>query len=198
MLMKKLATAISLLFLGLLSASLLSAADNGWIKMFDGKTLDGWKANQNPESWTAKDGMIIGDGEKSHLFWMVRQCTNCEFKADVKISDGGNSGMYFRTAFGPGFPKGYEVQVNSTHKDPVRTGSLYNFVKIYKQLVPPDTWFNQLVIARGNHIIIEVNHKKVVDFVDKKNTYTSGYLALQQHNKGSVVMYKNLMMKPLP
>lgn len=198
MLMKKLATAISLLFLGLLSASLLSAADNGWIKMFDGKTLDGWKANQNPESWTAKDGMIIGDGEKSHLFWMVRQCTNCEFKADVKISDGGNSGMYFRTAFGPGFPKGYEVQVNSTHKDPVRTGSLYNFVKIYKQLVPPDTWFNQLVIARGNHIIIEVNHKKVVDFVDEKNTYTSGYLALQQHNKGSVVMYKNLMMKPLP
>jgi hypothetical protein len=196
--MKKLATAISLLFLGLLSASLLSAADNGWIKMFDGKTLDGWKANQNPESWTAKDGMIIGDGEKSHLFWMVRQCTNCEFKADVKISDGGNSGMYFRTAFGPGFPKGYEVQVNSTHKDPVRTGSLYNFVKIYKQLVPPDTWFNQLVIARGNHIIIEVNHKKVVDFVDEKNTYTSGYLALQQHNKGSVVMYKNLMMKPLP
>jgi hypothetical protein len=38
----------------------------------------------------------------------------------------------------------------------------------------------------------------VVDFVDEKNTYTSGYLALQQHNKGSVVMFKNLMMKPLP
>ena len=198
MLMKKLATGIALIFFGLLSASLLSAADNGWIKMFDGKTLNGWKANQNPESWTAKDGMIVGDGESSHLFWMVRQCTNCEFKADVKISDGGNSGMYFRTAFGPGFPHGYEVQVNSTHKDPVRTGSLYNFVKIYKQLVPPDTWFNQQVIARGNHIIIEVNHKKVVDFVDEKNTYTSGYLALQQHNKGSVVMFKNLMMKPLP
>jgi hypothetical protein len=71
-------------------------------------------------------------------------------------------------------------------------------VKIYKQLAPPDTWFNQLVIARGNHIIIEVNYKKVVDFVDEKNTYTSGYLALQQHNKGSVVMFKNLMMKPLP
>jgi len=196
-LMKKLATGISLILLSLASASLLSAEDNGWISMFDGKTLTGWKANQHPDSWTAKDGMIVGDGEASHLFWMARQCENCEFKADVKISDGGNSGMYFRTAFGPGFPHGYEVQVNSTHKDPVRTGSLYNFVKIYKQLVPPDTWFNQLVIARGNHIIIEVNHKKVVDFVDEKNTYTSGYLALQQHNKGSVVMYKNLMMKPL-
>lgn len=184
--------------LGLLSISVLSAQENGWIKMFDGKTLNGWKANENPESWNVKDGTIVGDGERSHLFWMDRECKNCEFKADVKISDRGNSGMLFRAAFGPGFPKGYEAQVNSTHKDPVRTGSLYNFVKIYDELVTPDTWFNQHIIAQGNHIIIEVNDKKVVDFVDEKNTFTNGRLVLQQHNKGSVVTFKNLMMKPLP
>jgi hypothetical protein len=190
---------LALLFLSLVGISSLRAADDsGWISMFDGKTLANWKANDNPQSWSVKDGAIVGDGEKSHLFWMVRQCKDCEFKADVKISDGGNSGMYFRTAFGPGFPKGYEAQVNSTHSDPVRTGSLYGFVKIYDRLVPPDTWFNQHIIARGNHIIIEVNDKKVVDFVDEKNTFTEGYLALQQHNKGSVVQFKNLMMKPLP
>ena len=190
--------AFALLGLGLLSIPMVSAQENGWISMFDGKTLNGWKANENPESWTARDGTIVGDGERSHLFWMDRECKNCEFKADVKISDGGNSGMLFRAAFGPGFPKGYEAQVNSTHKDPVRTGSLYNFVKIYDELVPPDTWFNQHVIAQGNHIIIEVNDKKVVDFVDEKNTFTAGYLVLQQHNKGSLVTFKNLMMKPLP
>jgi hypothetical protein len=190
--------ALALVALPFVSAQENSGQANGWISMFDGKTLDGWKANENPESWSVKDGTIVGDGERSHLFWMVRECTNCEFKADVKISDGGNSGMLFRAAWGPGFPKGYEAQVNSTHKDPVRTGSLYNFVKIYDELVPPDTWFNQHIIAQGNHIIIEVNDKKVVDFVDDKNTYTKGYLVLQQHNKGSVVTYKNLMMKPLP
>ncbi len=179
-------------------ALLLPAADEGWISMFDGKTLDGWKANGHPESWTVKDGAIVGDGEASHLFWMVRECQNCEFKADVKISDGGNSGMYFRTAFGPGFPRGYESQVNSTHKDPIKTGSLYRFKDIYEQLVPPDTWYNQHIVAQGNHIIVKVNGKTVVDYVDEKNTYTKGYLALQQHNKGSVVMFKNLMMKPLP
>jgi hypothetical protein len=190
---------LALLFLSLVGISRLPAADDvGWISMFDGQTLTNWKANDNPQSWSVKDGAIVGDGEKSHLFWMMRQCKDCEFKADVKISDGGNSGMYFRTAFGPGFPKGYEAQVNSTHSDPVRTGSLYGFVKIYDHLVPPDTWFNQHIIARGNHIIIEVNDKKVVDFVDEKNTFTEGYLALQQHNKGSVVQFKNLMMKPLP
>ena len=81
-----------------------------WIKMFNGKNLDGWKANERPESWKAVDGTIVGDGEASHLFFMKEECGNCEFKAMVKISDGGNSGMYFRTAFGPGFPKGYEAR----------------------------------------------------------------------------------------
>jgi hypothetical protein len=175
------------------------AADNdGWIKMFDGKTLSGWKANERPESWTVRDGCITGDGEASHLFWMEKECENCEFKAEVKIGPGGNSGMYFRTAFGPGFPKGYEAQVNTSHKDPVKTGSLYNFHKIFDQLIPDDVWGTQHIIAQGNHIIIKVNDKVATDFVDEKNTFTKGYCALQQHNKGSVVQYRNLMFKPLP
>ncbi len=189
------------LFASILFAALAAVpgpcADEGWISMFNGTNLDGWKANENPDSWSAKDGAIVGDGEASHLFWMKEECGNCEFKAQVKISDGGNSGMYFRTAFGPGFPKGYEAQVNSTHKDPVKSGSLYNFVKILDMLVPPDTWFTQRVVADGNHIQIFVNEKKVVDYIDEKNTYTKGYLALQQHNKGSVVMFKDLMFRPI-
>ena len=114
-----------------LAASCAIAADDkdGWISMFDGKTLTGWKANQNPESWTVRDGCITGDGDASHLFWMEKEGENLEFKAGIKIGHMGNSGMYFRTAFGPGFPKGYEAQVNATHSDPVKTGSLYSFQK---------------------------------------------------------------------
>jgi len=173
-------------------------AADGWKPIFDGKTLDGWKANERPGSWTVKDGNITGDGEASHLFYMGTICVNCEFKSEVKISDGGNSGMYFRTAFGPGFPRGYEAQVNSSHRDPVRSGSLYNFVKVLEQLVPPDTWFTQHIIADGNHIQIFVNDKKTVDYIDEKNTFTAGRLALQQHNLGSVVAYRNMLMKELP
>jgi hypothetical protein len=176
-----------------------AGSDAGWVKMFNGKDLDGWKASERPEVWTVKDGAIVGDGDRSHLFWMKEECENCEFKATVKISDQGNSGMFFRTAFsGPGFPKGYEAQVNSTHKDPVKTGSLYNLVKIYDRLTEPDTWFTQHIIVDGNHIVIKVNDKTVVDYVDEKNTYTKGYLALQQHNLGSVVMYKDLLYRRLP
>ena len=181
----------------LFGAPAASAEEGGWISMFDGKTLEGWKASERPENWTVEDGCIVGRGDRSHLFGMKRKCRDCEFKAEVKISDGGNSGMYFRAQFGPGWPKGYEAQVNSTHKDWKRTGSLYNFVNIKEQLVPPDTWFTQHIIVKGNHIVIKVNGKTVVDYVDEKNTYTEGYLALQQHDPGSTVWYRNLKMRPL-
>jgi hypothetical protein len=179
----------------LLAAATMFAAD--WKSMFDGKTLNGWKASENPESWSVKDGCIVGDGQRSHLFWMVEACENCEFKAEVKLNHGGNSGMYFRAAFGPGWPQGYEAQVNNTHPDWRRTGSLYRFSDVKEQLVPDDTWWTQHIIADGNHIIIKVNDKVVVDYVDANNTYRKGYLALQQHNPGSVVQYRNLQMRQI-
>src|SRR5215831_11732705 len=171
---------------------------DGWISMFDGKTLNGWKANENPDSWKVVDGAIRGDGPASHLFWMAQECDNCEFRAEVRLNHSGNSGMYFRTAFGPGFPKGYEAQVENTSPDPQKTGSLYGIARVTEQLIQDDTWWTQHIIARGNHIIIKVNDKVAVDTVDERNRYTKGYLALQQHNQGSVVAYRNLMMRPLP
>lgn len=174
------------------------AGKDAWISMFDGKTLEGWKANGNPDSWKVVDGAITGDGPASHLFWMARECENCEFRAEVKLNHSGNSGMYIRTAFGPGFPKGYESQVENTSPDPQKTGSLYGFSKVTEQLIQDDTWWTQDVTAVGNHIVIKINDKVVTDFVDQKNTYSKGYLALQQHNLGSVVQFRKLMMRPLP
>ncbi len=171
---------------------------DGWISMFDGKTLDGWKANENPGSWKAVDGAIVGDGPASHLFWMERECENCEFRAEVKLNHSGNSGMYLRTAFGPGFPKGYEAQVENTSPDPQKTGSLYGICKVTEQLVQDDTWWTQDITIKGNHVVIKVNGKTVTDCDDPQSRYTKGYLALQQHNAGSIVMYRNLMMRPLP
>lgn len=197
----------ALLFAGLglaLGVSALSGQDtptpgkDGWVSMFDGKTLDGWKANEQPDSWKVVDGAITGDGPASHLFWMKQECQDCEFRAEVKLNHSGNSGMYFRTAFGPGFPKGYEAQVENTSPDPQKSGSLYGISKVLEQIIPDDTWWTQDIIARGNHIIIKVNGKVVTDTTDPQNRYTKGYLALQQHNAGSIVQYRKLMMRPLP
>ena len=141
---------------------------------------------------------LIGTGPKGHLFSERGDYENFDYRVEAMINDHGNSGQYFRTEFGKSFPKGYEAQINSTHGDPVRTGSLYNFVKILKQLHKPNEWFTQEVEAVGNHIIIKVNGEKTVDFVDPKSNYMKGHFALQQHDPGTVVKFRKIEVKELP
>lgn len=157
--------------------------ENGWVQLFNGKDTKGWKTHpKNPGKWYVKEGILFSGGkETSHLFSERDDYENFHYRIEAKINDKGNSGQYFRTKFGPGYPQGYEAQINSTFPDPQKTGSLYNFVKIKEMLVEPDTWFTQEVIARGNHIQIILNGKKVVDFKDEKNTHVKGHFALQQH-----------------
>jgi len=180
-------------------------AETGWVSRFNGRDLEGWEAydRQGKQSdlstnWVVRDGVIHGTGEVSHLFSPRGDYKDFRYRAEVKINDGGNSGMYVRTAKGPGFPKGYEVQVNSTHRDPVRTGSLYNMVLIKRQLVPPDTWFTQEVEARGNHITVSVNGQTLYEFVDANNTHSEGHFAFQQHNQGSEVTIRKVEVMELP
>lgn len=202
-------------FAGLLLAALTSvtltlpgsirAGEDGWIALFNGKDLTGWKAHPSePGDWSVVDGCIVGKGAKrSHLFTEKGDYANFHYKVVAKISDKGNSGQYFRTQFGPGYPKGYEAQINSTFPDPQKTGSLYGFAKITEKLVEPDTWFTQEVIAKGNHIQIILDGKKVVDYKDQKNTHEKGHFAFQQHSpapKGppSMVTIKSAELKILP
>jgi hypothetical protein len=165
----------------------------GWVQLFDGKTLSGWTA-PDPGEWQIKDGVLTGRGKNSHLF-SPNTYTNLEFKAEVKLNHSGNSGMYIRANYGKGWPRGYETQVENTSPDPQRTGSLYGIKKNLKQLVEDDTWWTQHVIAIGDRIIIKINNQIVVDC--KNTRYAAGYLALQQHDPGSVVQYRNVMVKRL-
>ena len=127
---------------------------------------------------------------------------------EAKINDKGNSGQYFRTKFGPGFPQGYETQINATHTDQIRTGSLYPSFKLTpedraKILVMKDAphkadeFFVQEVIADGAHIRILVNGKQTIDFTDPNNTYKKGHFALQGHDPGSVMTFKKVEYKPI-
>ncbi|MBC7874292.1 MAG: DUF1080 domain-containing protein, partial [Ferruginibacter sp.] len=108
--------------------------DEGWMSLFDGKSLDGWRVGANAQSFTVKDGAIVVNGNVAHLFYdgPVQQHSfkNFEFKADVMTLPGSNSGIYFHTVFQESsWPqKGYEVQVNNSHTDWRRTGSLYGIM----------------------------------------------------------------------
>lgn len=188
--------------LGLTYAAAAPTADDkdeGWTQLFNGKDLTGWKVYPSGTGeWKVEDGILVGSGKSSHLFSDRGDYENFRYRVVAMINDHGNSGQYFRTKFGPGFPKGYEAQINSTHSDPVRTGSLYHFAPVYETPIKPDEWFTQDVIAVGNHIIIKVNGKTTVDFVDKNNTYMKGHFALQQHDPGTVVKFRKVEFKELP
>jgi hypothetical protein len=177
--------------------------DSGWVQLFNGKNLDGWKTHPKDKArWEVKDGILIGSGPSGHLFSERGDYKNFRYRVEAMINDGGNSGQYFRTQFGPSFPKGYEAQINCTHRDPVKTGSLYGFkgCLIKEKLHKPNEWFTQEVIAQGNHIIIKVNGKVTVDtkITDKNKLYLQGHFAIQQHDPGSMIKIRKIEVKELP
>lgn len=189
------------------------AQDDGWVSLFDGKTLNGWKASDAPGTFSVKDGRIVVHGPRSHLFYdgpvKNHDFTNFEWKAEVMTTPGSNSGMYFHTLFQEtGWPrKGYEVQVNNSHTDPKRTGGLYGVQDNYEAPAKDNEWFTQHIIVQGKRVIVKVNDKVLVDYIEPDNVQrppdmaerklSSGTIALQGHDPKSIVYYRNIQVKPL-
>jgi hypothetical protein len=184
-------------------------AEDGWVQLFNGDDLTGWKKHPDDKAkWEVVGGTLVGGGPSGHLLSVRGDYANCHFRIEAKINDKGNSGQYFRATYTSGFPPGYEAQINSTSGDPIRTGSLYpdqrasdnerKAMIVRDQLVKPDEWFTQEVIAVGNHIVIKLNGKTTVDFVDERKRYAKGHFAIQQHNEGSVVSIRKAEVKELP
>ncbi|MDH3649039.1 MAG: DUF1080 domain-containing protein, partial [Saprospiraceae bacterium] len=117
---------------------LVAQEESDFQSLFDGKTLEGWTATEeNPESFFVDDGTIICKGGRAHLFYTgpVADASfkNFELQLKVRTTMGSNSGVYFHTAYQKeGWPAaGFEAQVNSTHTDPRKTGSLYGITNIW-------------------------------------------------------------------
>ena len=174
--------------------------DEGWEAIFDGTSLEHWKTSGDA-TWKVENHCIVGSGPRGHLFSPRSDYRNFELKARVKINDGGNSGLYFRTTFGEGWPAGYEAQVNSTFRDPVKSGSLYGFDIIKAMFVEPGVWFDYHITCHdtpeGVHIRIRLNGFLVVDYVDRRKTHLLGHVALQQHHDGSEVFFRDLYIREL-
>ena len=187
--------------------------ETGFVQLFNGKDLTGWKMHPgNKDSkWEVVDGAITASGTKaSHLFSERGDYTDFIYRMEAKINDKGNSGQYFRARFQPGFPPGYEAQINFGHADKIRTGSLYpsgplgrlsreqkEKILVYKNLHKADEWFTQEVTAIGNHIVIKVNGVTAVDFVDPTNAYTKGHFAIQYHDPTCKIFVRKVEVKEL-
>lgn len=206
--------------LAISTAGGLAAEADGWTPLFDGQTLAGWKASENPATFKVVDGAIVCDGPRSHLFYTgadgKAEFMNFELKLEVKAGDKANSGVYFHTAFqDQGFPrKGFEVQVHNArwgekdYRENKLTGSLYGLRNVYKALVKDNEWFGLHVVVRGKRVLVRVNDTLVVDYLEPENPpanpakpgrkLSRGTFALQGHDPSSKVWFKNIRVRRLP
>ena len=175
-----------------------------WTKLFDGKSLEGWKASENPSTFTIQDGMIVVFGERAHLFYtgpfMDHTFKNFEFKLQVMTTPGSNSGLFIHTDYQEtGWPsKGYEIQVNQTHTDWRKTGSIYAVQDVKEATAKDNEWYTQHIIVQGKRIIVKINDKVINDYTEGENGRLSGgTIALQGHDPKSKVFYKDVMVRVL-
>lgn len=206
------------LLAALLLPLILIAADkpdkDGWISLFDGKTLNGWKLGGAEGSFKVEDGAIVANGKPiGHLFYdgdvKNHDFKNFEFMVDVKTTEGSNGGVYFHTKFqDKGWPDmGFECQVNATHKDTKKGGGLYSVMDIKEAPVGDGKWWTYHIIVKDNKVTLKVDDKTTVEWTQpegyahpqlKNRKLGSGTFAFQAHDEKSVVYFKNIKVKPLP
>jgi hypothetical protein len=175
---------------------------DGWIKLFNGQDLTGWKASEGVE-WKIENGEILTPPKRSHLF-TEQEFKNFEFKTECQTTPGSNSGLYFHTKYEDRFPQnGYEVQVNQTHGDPVKSGSLYNVVKVFSTPVKDNEWYTYHIIVKGKQVTVKINDKTIYEFVEPDGVTGTrklgkGSFAIQSHDPKSLSKFRNIRVKPLP
>ncbi len=192
---------------------------DGWISLFDGKSLVGWTANEHPETFTVVNGAIVAQGKRSHLFYTGSvegaDFQDFELKTEVKTEPKANSGIFFHTTFQQtGWPqKGYEAQINNTHigsgdyRELKKTGSLYAVRNVFASPVQDNAWFTMHIKVFGRRIQIHVNEFLLVDYIEPDkpvrgrehlgSVLSHGTFALQGHDPESKVYFKNIYVKSL-
>lgn len=207
------AIAVTLAFAGFLRAE----QDEGWISLFDGRSLSDWKASGSQSTWHVRDSAIVADGPRSHLFFIGKGrggFANFEFSAEIRSSAGANSSIYFHTALQPKeLPTtGMEVQINNAQSKAdknyefAKTGSLCGIRNLCRSIVQDNEWFTMAIRVSGHRVQVRLNNTLVVDYLEPSASpedpaylrrLGSGTFALHTKESSSKVEFRNLRVRPL-
>ncbi len=191
-----------------------------WISLFDGRSLDGWRASEHHDTWRVEDACLVAQGERSHLFYEGsagnHDFRNFELLVEARTEPAANSGIYFHTRYQQsGWPeKGYEIQINNSYsgvgnyRELKRTGSLYGVRNIYQAFVDDGQWFQIRVRVVAKRIRVWVNEYPTVDYVEPDDCprppnlagrlLSHGTIALQGHDAGSRAAFRKVAIRLLP
>jgi len=158
----------------------------GWIKLFNGKNLDGWKA-EGGAVWKVENGILIGrqgPGYKPGDLFTEKEYDNFELSVTWKMVWPGNSGVWFRYQKPT---KAYQADILEYKNPEAYSGSIYcpGYPKIFlarnldKKLVKRTGWNHFLIRAQGDHLVVYLNKKKVADVHDKQ--IDRGRIGFQVH-----------------
>jgi len=167
---------------------------DGWLLLFDGETLFGWKASSEVD-WRIADGTLEAVQGDTGLLHTTTQFSDFELRCDFKAGSDTNSGIFLRTSPKPPGPMSgcYELNIASSAQSPFPTGSLVGR-KQGKFSFADNRWHTYHIVATGGHFLVRLDGKPVLDWKDPK-PLGRGYIGLQK-NEGPVA-FRNIKLRPL-
>jgi hypothetical protein len=182
-------------------------AADGWVTLFDGKSLD--KFNQvGTANWRVEDGSIVAD--KGNGFLVTKDTyTDYQIRAEFWIDADANSGVFIRCTDPEkiGSVNAYEVNIWDARPDPTYgTGAIVNVGKVDPMPRAAGKWNVYEITAKGSTFTVTLNGQKTVDgATDAK--FATGKVALQhglglkdangvESDKGTV-KFRKVEIKPL-
>jgi len=182
--------------------------NDGFVSLFNGKDFSGWVIMGKKEGWQIKDGVIHSDAATGGN-WLrsEKQYENFILKVDWRISKGGNSGVFIRSAEkGAPWTTGYEVQISNAPRDDSHcTGSLYGYAAVNPRPdESADKWHTFEIHCKGKQITVLADSEKCIDYDQSKSEKTKNkplkaYVGLQDAHasKGNYIQFRNVRIKVL-
>ena len=184
----------------------------GYLPLFNGRDLAGWKVWKNQGDFQIRDGIVRcqrgGDGQ--FMLYMGQEFADFELVVEWRVSPKGNSGVFIRSPFREWpWDTGYEVQISNEQPPRDEThcsGSLYGYAAVSPRPdETPERWRTYRIRAVGNRITVAVDGTQVIDFdqstTDKTRTkQMSGFIGVQDSHsgdEGTWVEYRTIKVKPL-
>ena len=137
--------------------------EQGWIALFDGKTLFGWKANNRETNWRIEDGVIVADAGPAGLLCTTSEFADYELRCEFRLSAGGNSGIFLRTLFEPKEVTSDCYELNMCDSHPAfPTGSLVGLIKPETPVSGEGRWLEYRVKCQGRTIEVLLGGQPVL------------------------------------
>jgi len=187
-----------------------SSPQSGWVSLFNGKDLTGWK-NNGAEKWIVDQGTILCESAANKYGYLTTEKMYRDFNLRLKFRGeaAGNSGVFVHSRITGINPEhGPDIEGMQVEVDPSvgkHSGGLYEsggrgWVKMPtpegEQALKPGEWNDLEVSLQGNHIVTQLNGVKIVDFTDEAPKFTDGVIGLQIHTGGGVRMrWKDILIQ---